>query len=133
MSIEDIYGQEYSEEDMNNFSKLREASYDFNLMRKHELAETDDNRMVYRQKDGKIVDWTQAATEQAEGVKNDCLVIKDDITAYANQIEEQINSVLEQATEQQEEVEQLIEEVEDMIDLEKITDEEIDIIVEGGE
>ena len=48
MSIEDIYGQEYSEEDMTTFSKLREASYDFNLMRKHELAETDDNRMVYR-------------------------------------------------------------------------------------
>ena len=58
-----MFGSEPTEEDVNNFTQLRNSDYDFNLLRKHELAETDDNRVVYRQKDGQIVDWTDEATQ----------------------------------------------------------------------
>lgn len=75
------------------------STWDLNLLRKHELAETDDNRVVYRQRDGRIVDWTQAATQQAEDIRDQCSAIKDDITEYANGIETRLNDIIAEAEE----------------------------------
>ena len=47
-------------EDVNDSS-----TWDLDLIRKHELAETDDHNIVYRQHDGKIVNWAEATTQQA--------------------------------------------------------------------
>ena len=101
-------------------------------MRKHELAETDDDRVVYRQRDGQIVDWTEQATIAAEAVKDECIGIREDLEDYVSDIQSDINSIIATAQEQQEDVEGLISDVEEMIDLETITDNEIDGIV-GGE
>lgn len=151
MSIEDVYGQEYSEEDMNNFSKLREESYDFNLIRKHELAETQDGSVVYRRASGEIVDWAEATNlrgeellDEVEEKKQEITDMISDLSVYVdnakdsvdNSVEEaqsSLDTVVEDARQALVAVQQAEEQIEDMIDVEKITDGEIDTIVEGGE
>ena len=61
-------------EDVNDSS-----TWDLDLLRKHELAETDQHDVVYRQHDGKIVNWSEAATQ------------------YANQVIEQIDQESQEA------------------------------------
>ena len=98
-------------------------------MRKHELAETDDNRVVYRERGGRIVDWTYEATSQAQQIKNECLAIKDDMGAISDTFQEQINLMIDNAEDQYQRTDSLIERVEDMIALDKITNAQIDGIV----
>lgn len=38
--------------------------YDFDLLRKHELAETDNNTLVYRTHDGDILLWDDAMVSE---------------------------------------------------------------------
>jgi len=45
------------QEDVNDSS-----TWNLDLIRKHELAETDNHDVVYRQHDGKIVNWSEIAT-----------------------------------------------------------------------
>jgi len=47
-----------AEEDANDSS-----TWDLNLLRKHELAETDNHDIVYRKHDGEVVNWAEAATQ----------------------------------------------------------------------
>ena len=58
-----IPAEKLAAEDVNDSS-----TWDLDLLRKHELAETDEHDIVYRQHDGKVVNWAEAATQQAQDV-----------------------------------------------------------------
>ena len=53
-----IPAEKLAAEDVNDSS-----TWDLDLLRKHELAETDNYDVVYRQHDGKVVSWAEAATQ----------------------------------------------------------------------
>lgn len=61
------------------------STWDLKLLRKHELAETDVHNVVYRQHDGKIVDWAAAATQRAQEIYNSVVVLSDDLITLINQ------------------------------------------------
>ena len=78
-------------------------------MRKHELAETDDNRMVYRLKDGQIVDWTEAATQRATD-------IADGVEEAVREVQGELSVMLENLTEIEERSSSLVDDAEDAVE-----------------
>jgi len=58
-----IPSDKIAQEDVNDSS-----TWNLDLIRKHELAETDDYQIVYRQHDGRIVNWGEAANQYANEV-----------------------------------------------------------------
>ena len=97
------------EEDANDSS-----TWDLDLIRKHELAETTDHDIVYRQHDGRIVNWTEGATQRAadllqkvEDVRSDMErligLAEDDwgdikqVLSHADEILESVEDALQRA------------------------------------
>lgn len=120
-------------------------------MRKHELAETQSGSVVYRRGTGQIVDWSTATNQRGEELlaemeekKQEVIDMISDLSVYVdnakdsvdNSVEEaqsSLDTVVEDARQALVSVQQAEEQIEDMIDIVKITDGEIDTIVEGGE
>lgn len=59
-------------------------------MRKHELAETNNGEIVYRLKDGNIVNWVTAVTNRAEEILGIIQEDKDDIHSIVDGLPEEV-------------------------------------------
>ena len=83
-----IPSEKIAAEDVNDSS-----TWDLNLLRKHELAETNDHSVVYRQHDGKIVDWAAATTQRAAEILSEIEQAEEDVNSRFNEIQDKIDSV----------------------------------------
>lgn len=79
---------------MINMEDVNDSStWNLDLIRKHELAETDDYQVVYRRHDGKIVNWGEAATQYANLVIEHLDQAMQEVVTQVGDIEEHLNKV----------------------------------------
>lgn len=126
------------------------SNFDFNLMRKHELAETQAGNVVYRRASGEIVDWAEATNYRGEQIlqkigeskaevedqiSNLSTLVENAKTEINNSKEEAQNSldgIVEDANEAMNQVQEAAEQITELVGIEQISLTEIREIVEGG-
>ena len=69
------------------------STWDLDLLRKHELAETDDYDVVYRQHDGRVVSWAEAATQQSQAILEEVQGISASIDEQVQAVEAELEDV----------------------------------------
>lgn len=95
------------------------SSLDFNLLRKHELAETVNHSLIYRTHNGQIINWDDLANERALEILSDLNDMKEEIESAADEAETKVENAIRQiddALDQISNINESIDGIDDKID-----------------